>query len=235
MKQLRKQLAHMLLSCRHEDIKEYYTVRHDAAGRKLMSGLRHGTMGRWLIRANFGRVDGNPEDTTVPEWLLGTEGRTRIQNREEGDRGIKPDILILEGWPENARPPTKPERWWQGTPGAQRRRVTVHIAEMGFSSDFAHRRKYENKQLHYQPLMEELRGAGWNVHGRIHVITVGVRATVPNRNDEVLKEMGVSDRKDRERLQRDLVWASAKHAATIIAQFRKIQRKKKPDPRAGVG
>eukprot|EP00959_Pyramimonas_sp_CCMP1952_P315225 6597842-Pyramimonas_sp.AAC.1 len=109
-------------------------------------------MGRWLIRANFGKVDGNPEDTTVPEWLLGTEGRARIRNREEGDRGIKPDILILEGWPENARPPTKPERWWQGTPGAQRRRVTVHIAEMGFSSDFAHRRKYENKQLHYQPL-----------------------------------------------------------------------------------
>ena len=86
-------------------IKEYYTVRHDAAGRKLVSGLRHGTMGRWLIRANFWKVDGNPEDTTVPAWLLGTEGRTRIQNREEGDRGIKPDILILlvEGWPENAR------------------------------------------------------------------------------------------------------------------------------------
>ena len=52
-----------------------------------------------------------------------------------------------------------------------------------------------------------------------------------------MKEMGVSDRKDRERLQRDLVWTSAKHAATIIAQFRKVQRKKnkKPDPRAGVG
>ena len=104
----------------------------------------------------------------------------------------------------------------------QRRRVTVHIAEMGFSSDFAHRRKYENKQLHYQPLMEELRRAGWNVHGKVHVITVGVRATVPNRNDEVLKEMGVSDRKDREGLQRDLVWTSAKHAATIIAQFREV-------------
>eukprot|EP00959_Pyramimonas_sp_CCMP1952_P042182 882111-Pyramimonas_sp.AAC.1 len=60
-------------------------------------------MGRWLIRANFGKVDGNPEaDTTVPGWLLGEEGRARILTREEGDRGIKPDILILEGWPENA-------------------------------------------------------------------------------------------------------------------------------------
>eukprot|EP00959_Pyramimonas_sp_CCMP1952_P243776 5095886-Pyramimonas_sp.AAC.3 len=26
--------AHMLLSCRHDDAKEYYTARHDAAGRK---------------------------------------------------------------------------------------------------------------------------------------------------------------------------------------------------------
>eukprot|EP00976_Prorocentrum_cordatum_P011118 223702-Prorocentrum_minimum.AAC.1 len=56
--------AHMLLSCRHEDVKEYYMARHDAAGRKLVSGLRNGTMGQWLIRANFGKVDGNPEDTT---------------------------------------------------------------------------------------------------------------------------------------------------------------------------
>eukprot|EP00959_Pyramimonas_sp_CCMP1952_P192845 4032449-Pyramimonas_sp.AAC.1 len=188
-------------------------------------------MGRWLIRANFGRVDGNPEDTTVPGWLLGGEGRARILAREKGDRGIKPDILILEGWPENAGPPTRPERWWVGAPGAQKRRVTVHIAEMGFSSDFDHRRKYENKQLHYLPLMKELERAGWNVHGRIHVITVGVRATVPIRNDEVLKEMGVSDKKS---LQQDLVWTSAKHAATIIAQFRKVQRKR-PGPRAGVG
>eukprot|EP00976_Prorocentrum_cordatum_P005833 116430-Prorocentrum_minimum.AAC.1 len=91
----------MLLSCRHEDVREFYTVRHDAAGRKLISGLRDGTMGRWLIRANFGKVDGDPEDKTVPEWLLGEEeGRNRILAREMGDRGIMLDILILEGWPE---------------------------------------------------------------------------------------------------------------------------------------
>eukprot|EP00976_Prorocentrum_cordatum_P013670 273011-Prorocentrum_minimum.AAC.1 len=96
--------------------------------------------------------------------LASTEGRARILAREKGDRGIKSDILILEGWPENASPPTGPEKWWVGAPGAQRRKVTVHIAEEGFSSDFSHRRKYESKQLHYQPLMEELEKAGWNVH-----------------------------------------------------------------------
>eukprot|EP00976_Prorocentrum_cordatum_P092100 1188795-Prorocentrum_minimum.AAC.1 len=99
------------------NVREYYTVRHNAAGRKLVSGLRDGTMGRWLIRANFGKVDGNPEDKTVPECVLGEEGRNRILAREKGDRGIKPDILILEGWPENASPPTGPEKWWVGGPG----------------------------------------------------------------------------------------------------------------------
>eukprot|EP00959_Pyramimonas_sp_CCMP1952_P243775 5095886-Pyramimonas_sp.AAC.2 len=177
-------------------------------------------MGRWLIRANFGKVHGNPEDTTVPKWLLGEGGRARILAREKGDRGIKPDIMILEGWPENASPPAGPEKWWVGAQGAQRRKVTVHMAEVGFSSDFSHHRKYEDKQLHYQTLMEELEKEGWNVHGNVHVITIGVRATVPTRNDEVLKEMGVSEKKDRKSLQQDLVWTSAKHAATIIAQFR---------------
>ena len=61
--------------------------------------------------------------------------------------------------------------------------------------------------------MEELEREGWNVHGKIHVITIGVRATVPTRNDEVLKEMGVSEKRDRKSLQQDLVWTSAKHAA----------------------
>eukprot|EP00976_Prorocentrum_cordatum_P090286 1188053-Prorocentrum_minimum.AAC.2 len=121
--------AHMLLSCRHEDVRECYTARHNVAGKKLVSGLRDGTLGRWLIQANFGKVDGNPEDTTVPGWLLGEEGGNRILAREKGDRGIKPDMLILERWPENASLPTGPEKWRVGVPGAQRRKVTVHIAE----------------------------------------------------------------------------------------------------------
>ena len=143
-------------------------------------------------------------------------------------------MLILEGWPENASPPTGPEKWWVGAPGAQRRKVTVHIAEAGFSSDFGHRRKCEGKQRHYQPLIEELEKAGWNVHRKVHVIKIGVRATVPVQNDEVLKDLGVSEKKSRKSLQQDLVWTSAKHAATTIAQFRKIQRRK-PGPRTGVG
>eukprot|EP00959_Pyramimonas_sp_CCMP1952_P061736 1290026-Pyramimonas_sp.AAC.1 len=108
------------------------------------------------------------------------------------------------------------------------------MGELGFLSDFSHKRKYEDKQQHYPPLMEELERAGWNVRKQIHVITVGVRATVPVRNDEVLKDLGISKTKNRKSLQQDLVWTSAKHAATIIAQIRKTQ-KRRTGPRTGIG
>eukprot|EP00976_Prorocentrum_cordatum_P098261 1191330-Prorocentrum_minimum.AAC.3 len=148
-------------------------------------------MGRWLIRANFGKVDGNPKDTTIPGWLLGEEGRARILAREKGDRGIKPDGHTDIGRLAGELPARQPGR--KG--GGWERRV---------HRGGGHRRKYENKQLHYQPLMEELEREGWNVRGKIHVITVGVRATVSTRNDEVLKEMGVSEKRDRKSLQQDL-------------------------------
>ena len=72
------------------------------------------------------------------------------------------------------------------------------------------------------------------MHRKAHVITIGVRATVPLQNDEVLKDLGVLEKGDRKSLQRDLVWTSAKHAATIIAQIRKVQRRR-PGPTTGVG
>ena len=40
----------------------------------------------------------------------------------------------------------------------------------------------ERKQHKYCPLIEELVREGWDVDPTVHVITVGVRATVPTRN-----------------------------------------------------
>eukprot|EP00976_Prorocentrum_cordatum_P018132 366665-Prorocentrum_minimum.AAC.3 len=59
--------AHMLLACQHEDVKEYYTTRHNAAGRKLKGYMQDGKMERWLMLTNFGRIYGNPEETTIPK------------------------------------------------------------------------------------------------------------------------------------------------------------------------
>eukprot|EP00959_Pyramimonas_sp_CCMP1952_P226881 4743552-Pyramimonas_sp.AAC.2 len=77
------------MTCKHPDIAEYYTARHNAAGRQILHFLRKpkGGLGRFAaIPTNFGRVDGDPEQPTVPErWMLGEEGKRRIMERPKGD------------------------------------------------------------------------------------------------------------------------------------------------------
>ena len=211
---------HMLMTCRHPDVTEYYTARHNAAGRQILHFLKRGGLGRFAILTNFGRIDGDPEQPTVPNWMLGEEGRRRILERPEGDRGIKPDFVVLEGWPANAPLPTEPTTAWRGENG-HTRAVKLHIGEVGFCSDLEHTAKYEAKAAHYAPLAEELTSAGWQVHHTIHVLTVGVRATVPLRNLEVLEGLQMP-KKDREELQSSLAKTATKHAGIIIARLRRL-------------
>ena len=45
---------HMASMCSHPDINEYYTVRHNAAGKELTKGIRNGKLGRWLTITSSG-------------------------------------------------------------------------------------------------------------------------------------------------------------------------------------
>ena len=47
---------HMASMCPHPDISEYYTVRHNAAGKELTKGIRSGKLGRWLTITSFGSL-----------------------------------------------------------------------------------------------------------------------------------------------------------------------------------
>eukprot|EP00976_Prorocentrum_cordatum_P043678 883493-Prorocentrum_minimum.AAC.1 len=110
---------------------------------------------------------------------------------------------------------------WRGGNG-HTRRVKLHIGgEVGFCSDLERDAKYEAKTTHYAPLVVELLNAGWDVHHTTHVLTIGVRATVPLRNLEVLEEIQVP-KKDREELQQSLVKTATKHTGIIIAKLRRL-------------
>jgi len=59
----------LLSMCPHPDISEYYTVRHNAAGKELTKGIRG--VGRWLTITNFGmKIDGLGDPETIPPWML---------------------------------------------------------------------------------------------------------------------------------------------------------------------
>ena len=72
---------HMASMCPHPDINEYYTVRHNAAGKELTKGIRNGKLGRWLTITSFGRVDGLADPESIPTWMLSEEGRNRVKQR----------------------------------------------------------------------------------------------------------------------------------------------------------
>ena len=81
------------------------------------------------------------------------------------------------------------------------------------------------KQEHYEPLVEELQLAGWEVHMEVHVLTVGARATVPKTNEEELEALGVNSKTERARIQREWVGVAADHMARIVKQFRRTVAK----------
>ena len=118
---------HILSLCTHADMRDFYTVRHNDAGKELARAVRSGKLGRWLTLTSFGRVDDLHEDATIPEWMLSPEGRARANRGSPSDEGAgtraggsRPDMMILEGWPEGGEPPTGPTKTWRpggGGPG----------------------------------------------------------------------------------------------------------------------
>ena len=253
----------MASMCPHPDISEYYTVRHNAAGKELTKGIRGGKLGRWLTVTSFGKIDGLGDPETIPPWMLSEEGRNRVKQRqsipdcgppgdtneddgggsehEAGDGppsggGIRPDVMILEGWPETSPPPGGPTKTYKGE-GEESRRVTIIIGELGFSSDLGSHKTVDRKQHKYAPLIEELEEEGWTVRPMVHVITVGVRATVPIRNVEVLKSLGIIEKPAQQKVQASMAHIAASHLNRIVPQYRRLCARQSEciKPKTGVG
>jgi hypothetical protein len=147
--------------------------------------------------------------------------------------------MILEGWPETSPPPEGPTKTYKPpSGGGESRRVTIIIAELGFSSDLGFQKTVNRKQHKYAPLIEELEKEGWNVRPTVHVITVGVRATVPIRNVEVLESLGIKENSAQQKVQASMTHIAAAHLNRIVPQYRRLcarQNKSINVKKTGVG
>ena len=224
---------HIASMCTHADMADFYTVRHNDAGKALASAIQGGKHGRWLTLTSFGRVDDLPETATIPTWMLSSGGRTRANlgfvsadGAGTARGGSRPDVMILEGWPEGAEPPTGPTKTWEPATGRPERGaargVKIVLGELGFSSDLSAEKTIARKRQKYAALIAELKAEGWRVDEHIRVITVGVRATVPLSNDDELKALGVADRRTRQTLQHTLAKTAGVHLNRITRQYRKL-------------
>ena len=221
---------HVCSMCRHKDMRDFYTTRHNKIGGVLLRHIRRGKHGRWLTLTSFGTVDGQPEQNVVPEWMIPAEKLRELtqancgpQSEGPGVRqGTKPDIIILVGWPETAPLPTGPTKQYRSSTG--NRRVGLVIGELGCTSDLKPEVTVERKAARYETLIRALGDAGWEVDPELHVITVGVRGTVPTRNHDVLERLGIAARADRRKAQAELARESIRHLNIIVRQFRVLTK-----------
>jgi hypothetical protein len=101
--------------------------------------------------------------------------------------------MILEGWPETSPPPQGPSKTYTNKPHTPGNDLKMKTPREQKSYHYYRRARIQlrsrlpedtvdRKQHKYAPLIQELEREGWNVRPTVHVITVGVRATVPIRN-----------------------------------------------------
>ena len=201
-----------------------YVARHNDIGLKVHSTIREGTMGRWLMLHDFGREDGELALGTIPEWMLPREDllgipevKYKVRKADgsgdwEGKSGYKPDMVIVQGWPEAAGPPPRPMKAYMGGErGGEggRRRVELKLVEFGVTSDLQWVNRVHMSKAKYAELVRRLRRAGWNVDEEVEVVTVGVRAAVPKRNKGALEGLGVDTGRARKALQEAMVGITA--------------------------
>ena len=59
--------------CEKSGVRDLVTARHNRACEIVEAAMRQNGHQAWMILRNYGKVDGGPEEKTVPPWMLGWE------------------------------------------------------------------------------------------------------------------------------------------------------------------
>ena len=94
---------HVLLKCRQQHIHSLHVKRHNKAVWEIRKLLISSEKSRCYILMNAGTFNNNPQENTVPNWLLPCTCRTQ---RCHCNARFRPDILCVKGLPYQNEPPT---------------------------------------------------------------------------------------------------------------------------------
>ena len=93
---------HVLLTCRQQHIHSLHVKRHNKAVWEIKKLLISSEKSRCFTLMNVGTFNDNPQENTVPNWLLPcTCGTQRCQCNSR----FRPDILCVKGLPYQNEPP----------------------------------------------------------------------------------------------------------------------------------
>ena len=112
---------HVLLLCKQHHIHAPRTKRHNKAVWELRKLILSSNKSRCYTLMNAGTFNNNPQENTVPSWLLPC---TCNQQRCQCNARFKPDILCIKGLPYHSPPPLNPDD-----------NLTIQFIEFTFTND----------------------------------------------------------------------------------------------------
>ena len=160
---------HVLLTCRQQHIHALHVKRHNKAVWEIKKLLISSEKSRCFILRNVGTFNDNPQENTVPNWLLPCTCETQ---RCHCNSRFRPDILCVEGLPYQNEPPTHIDQ-----------ALTIQFIEFTYCNDRFWLETLEVKANKYKPLIDDIAALGWKIDPLI-VITAGARAAthIPSMN-----------------------------------------------------
>jgi hypothetical protein len=121
---------------------------------------------RCYILMNVGTLKNNPQENTVPNWLLPCTCGTQ---RCHSNARFRPDILCVKGLPYQNEPPTNIDQ-----------NLIIQFIEFTYCNDRFSPETLEAKANKYRPLTDNITARGWKIDPLI-VIIAGARAATHTR------------------------------------------------------
>ena len=157
---------------------------------------------------NAGIFNNNPQENTVPPWLLPCTCETQ---QCHCNARLKPDILCVRGLPYNDPPPDHVKHEY-----------TIQFIEFTYCNDRFSPITIENKIAKYQPLIDDITSLGWKVDPLI-VITSSARATTFIPSMEILEEIFKIPMDPIVNTFKNINTIAIQHAMSILLHKRKIE------------
>jgi len=141
---------HALLKCSsHHHIHTIRVKRHNKAVWEIKKLILSLQKSRCYTLMNAGTFNNNPQENTVPPWLLPC---TCEQQRCHCNARFKPDILCVKGLPYKNDPPSHPST-----------HLTIQFIEFTYCNDRFPQTTIDIKNKKYQPLINSIINLGWKV------------------------------------------------------------------------
>jgi hypothetical protein len=125
---------HLLLCYTEPHIHKLCINRHNKPVQEICKFLISNTESRCYILMNAGKTDAQPQENTVPHWLLPYTCNNQTQ-RCQCNAKLRPDIFYICNHPYNAEPPNQPNP-----------ALTVQFIEFTYCNDMYSLDKINEKQ-----------------------------------------------------------------------------------------